>query len=101
MNAGIGPNEDCVKVWETKLKLNPKIQGMSMKWNGQSSFELDREFERGFDFREFAKDNTYLPKDQGRLVSFLILTSILLNFNQQKFIILLIDLIKNFIRNQN
>ncbi len=64
----MGPNEECIKTWETQLKVNPKIQGMMMKFDGKSSFVLDRVFEKGFDFREFAKDNTYLPKNEGRLV---------------------------------
>jgi hypothetical protein len=66
MNAGMGPNIDCVNAWEKDLKVNPKIQGMMMKWDGKTEFLLDRVFEKGFDFREFAKDNAYLPKNEGR-----------------------------------
>lgn len=66
MNAGITPNEECINLWETQLKVNPKIQGMMMKYDGAASFVLDRVFEKGFDFREIGKDYSILPKNEAR-----------------------------------
>ncbi len=66
MNAGILPNEECNTLFDEKLKTNPKIQGFMMKYDGKGALELDRVFDKGFDFREFGKDHEILPKNEGR-----------------------------------
>lgn len=67
MNSGIVPNEECQTIFNTQLKVNPTISGMSMKYDEKKHvYALDRIFDKGFDFRELAKDNTILPKNEGR-----------------------------------
>jgi hypothetical protein len=66
MNSGILPDEECQNIFNTKLKTNPSIAGISMKYCSKTnSYVLDRVFEKDFDFKNLC-DHEYLPKDQGR-----------------------------------
>ena len=66
MNAGIGVDENVLKIFTEQLKTNPtKIQGMIMQL-GVNGYELVKSFEKGYDYDELVKDNTYFPKDDAR-----------------------------------
>jgi len=67
MNSGIHPNEECQTIYNTQLRVNPSISGISMKYDDKAkAYVLDRVYDKGFDFRELGKDNFYLPKNEGR-----------------------------------